>query len=75
MRQSEFWGLVEGEFGAAHGRLLVREQVLLELGGRTADEALAAGEPVRDVWLALARAMDVPPARWWGRDEHPTRRP
>ena len=69
MRHSEFWSLVEGEFGAARGRLLAREHVVLELGGRTAEQALEEGEPVREVWQALATSLDVPPSRLWGQRE------
>lgn len=75
VRHSEFWSLVEGEFGAARGRLLAREHVVLELGGRTAEQAMAEGAPVRDVWQALATSLDVPESRMWGRrDEKPPAR-
>ena len=40
--------------------------VLGALGGRTADEALAAGVDAGAVWLALCEAGDVPPARRHG---------
>ena len=63
MRISEFWDLVTGEFGAAYGRTLVRDQVLLGLDGRTAHRALDEGVPPREVWLALCREMEVPPHR------------
>jgi hypothetical protein len=63
---SEFWLLVDGEFGAGYGRTLVREQVLLALGDRTAEQALAGGEPPRVVWTALCDALDVPVERRWG---------
>lgn len=66
MRLSEFTRAVGDEFGAAYGGQLVRELVLLELGGRTAEQALAAGVPAREVWLALCEAMDVPEQRRYG---------
>lgn len=66
MRLSEFNRAVEQEFGTAYGRQLVGELVLLELGTRTAEAALAAGVPARDVWLALCAAMDVPESRRYG---------
>jgi Protein of unknown function (DUF3046) len=69
VRSSEFWELVNGEFGMARGALLVRELVLLELGNRTAEQAMAAGVPVRDAWVALCDALDVPEARRWGADQ------
>ena len=69
MRVSEFWELVTGEFGGPHGQMLVRELVLFELGNRTAERALADGEPVRDVWIAMCDALDVPASRRWGQDK------
>jgi hypothetical protein len=68
VRMSEFWQLVDGEFGAGYGRTLVRDHVLGELGQRTAAQALEAGERPRTVWLALCRELRVPPQHWWGRD-------
>jgi len=69
VRLSEFWGLVDGEFGPARGRTLVRDHVIGALGHRTAEQALAAGEQPRDVWLALAHDLEVPRERWWGPEE------
>ncbi|MFC4243116.1 DUF3046 domain-containing protein [Gryllotalpicola reticulitermitis] len=66
MRLSEFHRAIEQEFGSAYGGQLVRELVLIELRGRTAEQALAAGESPRDVWYALCEAMDVPDARRHG---------
>jgi hypothetical protein len=43
------------------------------LGGRTAVEALEAGVPPREVWLALCDDMDVPEERRHGRDLPPRR--
>ena len=69
MRVSEFWDLISDEFGRTQGQNLVRELVLFELGNRTAEQALAAGVPVREVWVAMCDALDVPQARRWGRDK------
>ncbi|GAA4183459.1 DUF3046 domain-containing protein [Gryllotalpicola kribbensis] len=66
MRLSEFNRAVENEFGAAYGGQLVRELVIVELGSRTVEQALAAGVPPRDAWFALCEAMDVPMARRHG---------
>ena len=66
MRLSEFNRAVEHEFGAAYGRQLVSELVILELGTRTAAQAIAAGVPPREAWLALCEEMDVPEARRHG---------
>lgn len=66
MRLSEFWRAVGDEFGLDYGRALVRDVVLTELDDRTAEQAIAAGWPVREIWLALCKNMDVPPQRWYG---------
>jgi hypothetical protein len=66
MRLSEFWRAVTDEFGAEYGRALVRDVVLTELDDRTAEAAIALVLPVREVWLALCRAMDVPTHHWYG---------
>jgi len=66
MKLTEFRRAVAQEFGPGFGAVLTRDTVLLELGNRTADEALAAGVPTREVWLALCRVQEVPPERWHG---------
>ncbi len=65
MRRSEFDRAVSDEFGA-RGSSLVSDLVLSALGGRTPHDALAAGVPPRDVWLALCEETDVPPSRRYG---------
>lgn len=71
MRVSEFWRLMGDEFGEAPGRYLAASLSLTELGSRTADAALAAGEEPRRVWEALCRMQEVPPERWWGKELPP----
>ncbi len=63
---SEFQLAVADEFGEAYGAVLTRDLVLEEVGGRTAEQAIAAGENTRAIWLALCRATEVPPERWYG---------
>jgi hypothetical protein len=65
MKLTEFRRAVDDEFGRL-GPVLLRDTVVVELGNRTADEALAAGVPAREVWLALCRAEGVPRSRWYG---------
>jgi len=65
MRRSEFLRAVDAEFGS-RGGALVEDLVLRAVGGRTAAQALEAGVPPRDVWLALCAEMDVPEARRYG---------
>jgi len=63
---SEFWDLVDAEFGRSYSRTLVRDHVLADLGNRTAEQAIAAGVPPRDVWTALCEDLDVPAERRFG---------
>ncbi len=69
MRVSRFWALAEDEFGAAYAHSLAGSTHMAALGGRTAQEALDAGVPPRDVWFALCDAMDVPENRRHGLDK------
>ncbi len=71
VRHSDFWRLMEDEFGAGYARSVARDQVLAALGGRTAEQALAAHTAPREVWFALCDAMDVPQERRWGGDRKP----
>lgn len=68
MRLSRFYEMLEHEFGAAQGRMLVQHTVLGELGHKTAAQALHDGEDPQKVWFALCRDQDIPQQRWWGPD-------
>jgi hypothetical protein len=63
---SEFWLAIADEFGEGYGRVLTNDLVLAELGDKTAVQAIAAGQSVRKIWLALCKATDVPQDRWHG---------
>jgi hypothetical protein len=62
---------MDDEFGAGYSRVLSSTLVLAGVGGRTADQALTAGVPPKQVWLALCDVQDVPPERRLGRDIKP----
>lgn len=66
MKLSEFQRAVVDEFGSGYGQALLTDLVLAELGGRTAQEALSAGIPPREVWIALFRDTGVPQSHWYG---------
>ena len=65
MRRSEFERAVDTEFGP-HAGALMADLVLPTLGGRTARQAIDAGMPPREIWLALCDEMDVPRDRRYG---------
>jgi len=65
MRRSEFDRAVTDEFGS-QGSALIADLVLSTLGDRTATQALDAGIPAREVWLALCAETDVPLERRYG---------
>jgi hypothetical protein len=66
MRLSEFWVAVSDEFGPEYGRVLTNDLVLGDIGGLTAQQGIAKGVATREIWLALCKATDVPPNRWYG---------
>ncbi|WP_345802120.1 DUF3046 domain-containing protein [Microbacterium sp. AZCO] len=65
MRRSEFERAVAAEFGP-RASALMSDLVLPTLGDRTAREALDAGIPPREIWLALCEETDVPLDRRYG---------
>jgi len=68
MRISDFWRLMDDEFGAGYARSLARDHVLAALGNRTPIQVLESGTAPRDAWLALCADMDVPKERWLGKE-------
>jgi len=65
---SDFWALMDDEFGAAYAHSLARDHVLGALGNRTPLQALESGVKPREAWLALCADMDVPAERWLGQE-------
>ena len=51
---------MEEALGPAYHRAWARQFVMAELGGRTAQEALDAGVPPKQVWAAVWRALELP---------------
>jgi hypothetical protein len=56
VRLTDFWHRLEQVFGPGYARSVANDQVLAELGGRTIDQALAAGEETVVVWRAVVAA-------------------
>lgn len=65
MRLSEFWALMEQEFGQGYAQIVATSRALTSLDSRTAQQAIDDGERVRDVWEALCRDLEVPPEHHW----------
>lgn len=63
MRNTVFRKLMSNEFGQVRAEMVARDHVMSALDGRTADEALEAGVPPKEVWLAVCDAFDVPEHR------------
>ena len=59
MRHTEFWARLDQALGPAYSRSWAGQFVITELGA-TAEEALAAGMPPKEVWAAVWRALELP---------------
>lgn len=61
MKHTEFWIRMDDALGASYARSWASMFVIGELGGRTVDEALAAGVSPKEVWAAVWRVLELPP--------------
>lgn len=59
MRHTEFWIRMERALGASYARSWASQYVLSDLE-RTAQEALDAGTPPKQVWASVWRALELP---------------
>ena len=62
VRVTDFWERMRAVFGP-HAESVVELHVLSELGGRTPQQALEAGEPTIDVWRAVCEGFEVPASK------------
>jgi hypothetical protein len=62
VRLTEFWRRMADTFGP-HAPFLASDHVFAELGNRTVQQALADGEPVKDVWRGVCVGMELPPSK------------
>ena len=60
MRHTEFWARMEHALGPAYAHSWAQRYVIAALGGRTAEEALAAGYDPKEVWRAVHAALELP---------------
>lgn len=54
---------MEEALGGAYHRSWASQVTITELGSRTAQEALDAGTPPKQVWEAVWRALELPAAQ------------
>ena len=59
MRLTDFWERMAAVFGP-HAESLADFHVFSQLGGRTVRQALADGEPAREVWRGVCEGLEVP---------------
>lgn len=60
MRLTEFWRRMESAFGQTYARSVAADQILPQLGSRSADQALTDGEDPKRVWHAVCDATQQP---------------
>lgn len=60
MRHTELWARLDDALGPAYARSWAGMFVIGDLGGRTVDQALAAGVPPKEVWAAVWRVLELP---------------
>lgn len=60
MRLTEFRERMTDALGDPFARHWASTHVLSALGGRTVDEALAAGTPAKQVWQAVHAELELP---------------
>ena len=60
MRHTEFWSRLDDVLGRAYSRTWAELTVVRDLDGRTTQEALAAGVPPKQVWVAVCRQLELP---------------
>ncbi|MER8186176.1 DUF3046 domain-containing protein [Kitasatospora sp. NPDC094015] len=60
MRLTEFWRRMSAHFGEGYATSFARDHVMSELGGRTVEQALAAGWEAKDVWRVVCQTQGVP---------------
>lgn len=60
VREKELWTRLREVLGGAYATTWASQVVLSELNGRTAQEALDAGEAPKKVWLAVWRHLELP---------------
>lgn len=63
MRITVLRRLMAEEFGPGRAEVLAKDHVFSGLGGRTVEQALAAGIPAKEIWREVCEEFDVPVER------------
>ncbi|MBP7971869.1 MAG: DUF3046 domain-containing protein [Candidatus Nanopelagicales bacterium] len=62
MRLTELWSRLETSLDPSYARSWAHDHVIAGLGGKTVDEALAAGVDAKVVWRAIHAELQLPPS-------------
>ena len=60
MKYTEFWSRMDDALGSSYSRVWADQHTITELGSRTVNEALAAGETPKAVWRAVWADLGLP---------------
>jgi Protein of unknown function (DUF3046) len=60
VRLTEFWRLMNTQFGEVYAQSVAKDFVFANLGGRTVERALADGVDTKVVWRAVCDTFKVP---------------
>lgn len=60
MRLTDFWERLTEVLGPGYVASWANDHVITELGGRTVNQAIAAGIDTKDIWRAVCRVTQVP---------------
>jgi len=60
VKETELWARMRQHLGEVYARVWAAEYNLAELRGRTVMEALADGEPCKNIWRAVWAALELP---------------
>jgi hypothetical protein len=63
VRLTDFWERMRAELGESYAESYAKDTVIAGLGGRTVEQALAAGEETKTVWRAVCDALELPPTK------------
>jgi len=60
VKHTELWSRLEHALGPAYAQSWASMFVITDLGGRTVEEALAAGISPKEIWRAVWSVLELP---------------